>query len=410
MRPARPAHTAVGKTVATPFFPARPSRADTFTESVIREMTRLSLRHNAINLAQGFPDFPCPPELKTAACDAVNEDYNQYAITWGAKDLRDALAARVKHYNGMAFDPEAEITVTCGSTEAMMASMLAVIQPGDEVIVPEPFYENYGPDAQISGAVPRYVHLEDDFSLSEEAWKAAFTRKSRAIIINTPNNPTGKVFSKKELRFIADLCIDHNMVAITDEIYEHILYDGKKHVSIGALDGMRDRTITIGSFSKTYSVTGWRVGYALAGEEITARLRKIHDFLTVGAPAPLQQACVAALRLPESYYRELAQDYDRMQTMFLAKPHRTALKRWMLPTPAIAPAMTCVVETGCLRNVAQRIDAAAAVSAQKPLRGFRRVNREPMVWTIRQPPLRVPMAMAACAESTTQMGTRKSLR
>ena len=311
MRPARPAHTAVGKTVATPFFPARPSRANTFTESVIREMTRLSLRHNAINLAQGFPDFPCPPELKTAACDAVNEDYNQYAITWGAKDLRDALAARVKHYNGMAFDPEAEITVTCGSTEAMMASMLAVIQPGDEVIVPEPFYENYGPDAQISGAVPRYVHLEDDFSLSEEAWKAAFTRKSRAIIINTPNNPTGKVFSKKELRFIADLCIDHNMVAITDEIYEHILYDGKKHVSIGALDGMRDRTITIGSFSKTYSVTGWRVGYALAGEEITARLRKIHDFLTVGAPAPLQQACVAALRLPESYYRELAQDYDR---------------------------------------------------------------------------------------------------
>ncbi len=311
MRPARPAHTAVGKTVATPFFPARPSRANTFTESVIREMTRLSLRHNAINLAQGFPDFPCPPELKTAACDAVNEDYNQYAITWGAKDLRDALAARVKHYNGMAFDPEAEITVTCGSTEAMMASMLAVIQPGDEVIVPEPFYENYGPDAQISGAVPRYVHLEDDFSLSEEAWKAAFTRKSRAIIINTPNNPTGKVFSKKELRFIADLCIDHNMVAITDEIYEHILYDGKKHVSIGALDGMRDRTITIGSFSKTYSVTGWRVGYALAGKEITARLRKIHDFLTVGAPAPLQQACVAALRLPESYYRELAQDYDR---------------------------------------------------------------------------------------------------
>ena len=311
MRPARPAHTAVGKTVATPFFPARPSRANTFTESVIREMTRLSLRHNAINLAQGFPDFPCPPELKTAACDAVNEDYNQYAITWGAKDLRDALAARVKHYNGMAFDPEAEITVTCGSTEAMMASMLAVIQPGDEVIVPEPFYENYGPDAQISGAVPRYIHLEDDFSLSEEAWKAAFTRKSRAIIINTPNNPTGKVFSKKELRFIADLCIDHNMVAITDEIYEHILYDGKKHVSIGALDGMRDRTITIGSFSKTYSVTGWRVGYALAGEEITARLRKIHDFLTVGAPAPLQQACVAALRLPESYYRKLAQDYDR---------------------------------------------------------------------------------------------------
>jgi len=193
----------------------------------------------------------------------------------------------------------------------MMASLLAVTRPGDDVIVPEPFYENYGPDAQISGAAPRYVRLEDDFSLDEEAWKAACTKKSRAIILNTPNNPTGKVFSGKELAFIADLCIDHNMVAITDEIYEHILYDGKKHISIGSLPGMRDRTITIGSFSKTYSVTGWRVGYALAGQEITSRLRKIHDFLTVGAPAPLQQACVAALQLPESYYRELAEDYDR---------------------------------------------------------------------------------------------------
>jgi aminotransferase len=274
-------------------------------------MTRLALQHNAINLAQGFPDFPCPAELKAAACKAVNEDYNQYAITWGAQDLRTALAARVKQYNGMAFDPETEVTVTCGSTEAMMASMLAVIQPGDEVIVPEPFYENYGPDAQISGAVPRYIQLEDDFSIDEEAWKAAFTKKSRAIILNTPNNPTGKVFSRAELSFIADLCNDHNIVAITDEIYEHILYDGKKHISIGALEGMRDRTITIGSFSKTYSVTGWRVGYALAGREITSRLRKIHDFLTVGAPAPLQHACVAALSLPESYYRELAHDYDR---------------------------------------------------------------------------------------------------
>jgi len=278
---------------------------------VIREMTRLSIKHNAINLAQGFPDFPCPEELKAAACNAVNEDINQYAITWGAKDLRDALAERVNHYNGMAFDPEAEITVTCGSTEAMMASMLAVIQPGDEVIVPEPFYENYGPDTQVSGAVPRYVRLEDDFSINEEAWKSAFTKKSRAIILNTPNNPTGKVFTKQELSFVADLCIDRNMVVITDEIYEHILYDGKKHVSIGALDGMRDRTITIGSFSKTYSVTGWRVGYALAGHEITSRLRKIHDFLTVGAPAPLQHACVTALHLPGSYYRDLASDYDR---------------------------------------------------------------------------------------------------
>jgi L-glutamine---4-(methylsulfanyl)-2-oxobutanoate aminotransferase len=312
MKPATPGTLRPSRKAAgAPFFPTRPSRADSFTESVIREMTRLALQHNAINLAQGFPDFPCPARLKAAACDAVNEDYNQYAITWGAKDLRTALAKRVKQYNSMDFNPETEITVTCGSTEAMMASMLAVIQPGDEVIVPEPFYENYGPDAVISGAVPRYVHLEDDFSLDEEAWKAAFTKKSRAIILNTPNNPTGKVFTKKELSFIADLCIDHNMVAITDEIYEHILYDGKKHISIGAMDGMRDRTITIGSFSKTYSVTGWRVGYALAKEEITSRLRKIHDFLTVGAPAPLQQACVTALQLPESYYRGLASDYDR---------------------------------------------------------------------------------------------------
>lgn len=312
MRPAGSSARSSGRwTVRGPFFPARPSRADSFTESVIREMTRLALKHDAINLAQGFPDFPCPPELKDAACEAVNGDYNQYAITWGAQDLRTELAKRVKEYNGMDYDPESEVTVTCGSTEAMMASVLAVTRPGDEVIVPEPFYENYGPDTEIAGASPRFVRIEDDFSIDEEAWKAAFSEKSRAIILNTPNNPTGKVFTRKELSFIADLCADNNIVAITDEIYEHILYDKKKHVSIGSLDGMRDRTITIGSFSKTYSVTGWRVGYALAGKEISSRLRKIHDFLTVGAPAPLQRACVAALRLPESYYRGLAADYDR---------------------------------------------------------------------------------------------------
>ena len=312
MKPATPGNPPSSrKDTMAQFFSTHPSRADNFSESVIREMTRLALKHNAINLAQGFPDFPCPAELKTAACEAVNDDYNQYAITWGAQDLREALAARVKQFNGMAFDPQTEITVTCGSTEAMMASMLAIIQPCDEVIVPEPFYENYGPDAQISGAVPRYVHVADDFSINEESWKSAFNKKTRAIILNTPNNPTGKVFSKQELRFIADLCVDNKVIAITDEIYEHILYDGRKHVSIGSLDGMHERTITIGSFSKTYSVTGWRVGYALAGKEITARIRKIHDFLTVGAPAPLQHACVAALQLPESYYRELAREYDR---------------------------------------------------------------------------------------------------
>lgn len=294
-----------------PLFSTHPSRADTFTESVIREMTRLALQHNAINLAQGFPDFSCPHELKTAACAAVNDDINQYAITWGAPDLRRALSHRVDTFNGMHLDPESEITVTCGSTEAMMASMLAVIQPGDEVIVPVPFYENYGPDAQISGAVPRYVPLEDDFSINEEAWKSAFTDRTRALILNTPNNPTGKVFTASELRFIADLCTEHNTIAITDEIYEHIVYDGHHHISLGSLPDMEDRTITIGSFSKTYSVTGWRVGYALADTALTGRIRKIHDFLTVGAPAPLQRACVAALDLPESYYRELAEEYDR---------------------------------------------------------------------------------------------------
>lgn len=315
------------------FFSDNKSRADHFTESVIREMTRLSLRYNAINLAQGFPDFPCPTELKAAACEAVNKDINQYAITWGARDLREALAQKVKRYNRMIFNPESEITVTCGSTEAMMASMLAVIQPGDEVIVPEPFYENYGPDAQISGAVPRFVSLSDDFSIDEETWKATFTKKTRAIILNTPNNPTGRVFSKKELTFIADLCIDNNVIAITDEIYEHILYDGHKHISIGALDGMQDRTITIGSFSKTYSVTGWRVGYALASVGITERIRKIHDFLTVGAPAPLQHACVSALMLPETYYRNLAKEYDRKRTI-LFEGLRQAGFRCQLPEGA----------------------------------------------------------------------------
>ncbi|MFZ1898564.1 pyridoxal phosphate-dependent aminotransferase [Methanoregula sp.] len=297
---------------------SHPSRADAFTESVIREMTRHALAHNAINLAQGFPDFPCPPQLKAAACAALNADFNQYAITWGAQDFRAAIARKAEAYNGMVFDPETDITVTCGSTEAMMAAMLALINPGDEVIVPEPFYENYGPDAVISGAVPRYVPLGDGESIVEEAWKAAFTKKTRAIIINSPNNPTGKVFSRDELRFIADLCIEHDVIAITDEIYEHILYDGHRHVSIGSLSGMEERTVTIGSLSKTYSVTGWRVGYALAGSGLTSRIRKIHDFLTVGAPAPLQHAAVAALSLPESYYRDLARDYDRRRRILYA--------------------------------------------------------------------------------------------
>ncbi len=286
-------------------------RVDHFVESVIRDMTRLSLKHDAINLAQGFPDFPAPDELKRAAVSAIMEDRNQYSITWGAKELRDEISRKARDYNHIEVDPDSEITVTCGSTEAMMAAMLAIINEGDEVIIFEPFYENYGPDAAVSGAVPRFIPLDDEYNIDEDALASAFNRKTRALILNTPNNPCGKVFSKDELKLIADLCVDYDAIAVTDEIYEYILYDGKTHTSIGSLDEMRDRTITISGFSKTYSVTGWRIGYALAERTLTSAIRKIHDFLTVGAPAPLQHACVSALRFPDSYYKELVAMYDR---------------------------------------------------------------------------------------------------
>jgi aminotransferase len=285
-------------------------RVEFFTESVIRDMTRLSLKHDAINLAQGFPDFPAPEELKRAAASAIMEDYNQYSITWGAKDLRNEIARKASEYNHIEADPESEITVTCGSTEAMMASMLALINEGDEVIIFEPFYENYSPDAAVSGAVPRFVPLNDDYSIDEGALVSAFNKKTRALILNTPNNPCGKVFAGDELKLIADLCNDYDVIGVTDEIYEYILYDNRKHTSIGSMDKMKDRTITISGFSKTYSVTGWRIGYALAEKKLTSAIRKVHDFLTVGAPAPLQHACVAALRFPDSYYKELVKMYD----------------------------------------------------------------------------------------------------
>ena len=285
-------------------------RTGYFVESVIRDMTRLSLKHNAINLAQGFPDFPAPLTLKQAAANAIMEDYNQYSITWGAKDLRDEISRKAREYNHIETDPESEITMTCGSTEAMMASMLALINEGDEAIIFEPFYENYGPDAAVSGAVPRFVPLNDDNSIDEDALESAFNRKTRVIILNTPNNPCGKVFTKGELKMIADLCVDNDVIAVTDEIYEYILYDNRKHISIASLDDMKERTITISGFSKTYSVTGWRIGYALAEKNLTSAIRKVHDFLTVGAPAPLQHACVTALRYPDSYYKELAGMYD----------------------------------------------------------------------------------------------------
>lgn len=286
-------------------------RAAGFTESVIREMTRKANKAGAINLAQGFPDFAAPDSLKEAACRAIRDDVNQYAITWGSQRLREALAAKVARYNGMDFDPGSEITVGCGSTEAMIASMLALVDPGDEVVVVEPFYENYGPDTAIAGATPVFVQSGAGFAIDEDALGAAFGPKTRAIVLNTPNNPTGRVYSAGELRIIADLCIDHDAYAFVDEIYEHILYDGHRHLSLGSLPGMEDRTVTIGSFSKTYSVTGWRVGYALAHRRLSDAIRKVHDFLTVGAPAPLQEACAAALELPNAYYADLAALYDR---------------------------------------------------------------------------------------------------
>jgi aspartate/methionine/tyrosine aminotransferase len=292
-------------------------KAERFTESVIREMTRQAMHYNAVNLAQGFPDFAASPEVKEAARQAIADDINQYAITWGAKELRDAIARKFERTQGIRVDPEREITVCCGSTEAMMSTMMALINPGDEVVIFEPFYENYGPDAILSGASPRFVRLRPpDWSFDRQELARAFGHNTKAIIVNTPNNPTGKVFSREELEFIRDLCIRWNAFAVTDEIYEHIIYDGARHVSMASLDGMRDRTITINGMSKTYSVTGWRVGWAIGPPEATNSIRKVHDFLTVGAAAPLQQAGAVALDFPPGYYRRLADNYlarrDRM--------------------------------------------------------------------------------------------------
>jgi aminotransferase len=293
-------------------------KAEQFTESVIREMTRQANMYGAINLSQGFPDFSAPEEIKLAACDAIMADVNQYAITWGAKRFRDAIAEKSSWYLGLEIDPEREITVTCGSTEAMIAAMMAIVNAGDEVIVFEPFYENYGPDAILSGATPRYVTLQaPDWRFDPDELAAAFNDNTKAIIINTPNNPTGKVFSRDELQAIADLCHKWNVIAITDEIYEHILFNGKEHVAMATLDGMRDRTITINGLSKTYSVTGWRVGYTIAPADITSAIRKVHDFLTVGAAAPLQEAGARALRLPRSYYDDLQMGYTARRERML---------------------------------------------------------------------------------------------
>lgn len=287
-------------------------KTEVFTESVIREMTRVSNQYGGYNLSQGFPDFGSPDILKEAARKAIYDEFNQYPTTFGEKALREAISQKERAYNGIDYDSETEITVTCGATEAMISTMTALINPGDEVIIFEPFYENYGPDAILSGARPRFIQLRPpDWSYDREALEKAFNDKTKVVIINTPNNPTGKVFSRAELKEIAELCIKWDVYAVTDEIYEHILYDGEKHISLASLPGMRERTITINSISKTYSVTGWRVGWAIADARVTSRIRKVHDFFTVGAPTPFQHAAVTALNLDDSYYEGLKEHYTQ---------------------------------------------------------------------------------------------------
>ncbi len=296
-------------------------KARLFTESVIRTMTLKARRHGAVNLSQGFPDFDPPESLKEAACQAIRDGKNQYAITWGTVALREAIARKVTEFNKIPCDPETNITVTCGATEAMIATLLAVVDPGDEVIIFEPYYENYGPDTILSGAVPRFVPLRADsagrFSFDPDEVRAACSPRTRALILNTPHNPLGKVFTREEMTFLAQLAQERDFLVVTDEIYEHILYDGREHVSIASLPGMGERTVTISGHSKTFSVTGWRLAYAVAPPGITRGIRKVHDFLTVGAPHPLQEAGAFALSLPPSYYRDLMEDYDRKRLILL---------------------------------------------------------------------------------------------
>ena len=297
-------------------------KASLFTESVIREMTREALKHGAVNLSQGFPDFAAPEDIKRVAMKAIADDINQYAITWGARDFREAIARKTKWYLGFDVDPETELTVTCGSTEGMIAALMATVDPGEEVVVFEPFYENYAPDAILSDAKPRYVPLRaPDWSFDQQELRAAFNANTKAIIVCNPNNPTGKVFTRAEMEFIAGLCQEFDALCFTDEIYEHILYphDGAEiqHISMAQIEGMRERTVIVNSMSKTYSVTGWRVGYCIAPPAVTSAIRKVHDFLTVGAAAPLQAAGAYALSLPAEYYDHLQSEYRARRDLLL---------------------------------------------------------------------------------------------
>jgi aspartate/methionine/tyrosine aminotransferase len=290
-------------------------------------MTRLAIRENAVNLAQGFPDFPAPAAIKEAACAAINGDVNQYSVTWGAKPLRDAIAARYRHAYGLEVNPDREITVVCGATEGMIASLLGTIDPGDEVIVFEPYYENYDPDIKLCGAVRRMVSLRaPDWSFDADELRKTFNAKTRAIIINTPNNPTGKVFNRKELELIAGLCQEYDALAITDEIYEYITYDGARHIPMISLPGMRSRSVLVNSMSKTFSVTGWRVGWVLSSPELTDSIRKVHDFVTVAAASPLQQACAMAMGMDDSYFEGLSHEYAERKVMLIGLLERAGFR------------------------------------------------------------------------------------
>ncbi|OGK81668.1 MAG: aminotransferase [Candidatus Rokubacteria bacterium GWC2_70_16] len=304
-------------------------RVQGFTESVIREMTRVSAQHGGINLAQGMPNFPPPRELVEAAHRALDGDFHQYAITWGTPRFRRAVADKYRRFYGMELDPDQHVTVCCGSTETMIATLLAVLNPGDEVIVFEPFYENYGPGCIIAGAEPVFVPLEPpDFSFDPERLARAVSPRTRAIIFNSPNNPSGKVFSRAELETIADLCLEHDLLAITDEIYEHIVYDGEGHTPIATLPGMAERTVTISGISKSYSVTGWRIGYAVASPELSLGIRRAHDFITVGAPHPLQEAAVTALGFPDSYYLRLRESYQARRDLLFSQVEAAGFVAW----------------------------------------------------------------------------------
>ncbi|HET6398879.1 MAG TPA: aminotransferase class I/II-fold pyridoxal phosphate-dependent enzyme [Candidatus Thermoplasmatota archaeon] len=293
-------------------------RVQVFPQSVIRSMSRVANECGAVNLGQGFPDFDPPAELLQAAKDALDAGYNQYAMTWGAPQLRSALVDKLRDRNGIDADADRNVTVTVGATEAMMATLLATCDAGDEVVVLEPFYENFGPDAVVSGATPVHVPLRaPDFQPDEEALKQAMARKPKAVIVNTPGNPTGRMFTMESLRLVRDLCVDNDVLCVTDEIYEELVYDGKRHVSPATLPDMAERTVTIGGFSKTYAVTGWRLAYTVADAPVTDAIRRVHDFLTVGAAHPLQVAAVTALRFPESYYDGLRRDYQAKRDLIL---------------------------------------------------------------------------------------------